>query len=227
MNIDKNDINIKELQKGIKMILEGFEEQKKQYIAIINSMNEKIDSLEQQINKLKEENSLYQNKLRTLQKNIKCISKSICDLKDDEILINDENKKNEILDKEIKNNNLMENENYLELLKEKNKANDSFRIHKNKFEIMKNKNTNHINKFFNDFNYYIKDEVNIENRQDKVYMKAINKILNNKIKKDKSDLKKMNNKAINENIKHSKKNNFNQLNIFTILICFNFIFKIY
>ena len=36
MNIDKNDINIKELQKGIKMILEGFEEQKKQYIAIIN-----------------------------------------------------------------------------------------------------------------------------------------------------------------------------------------------
>ena len=200
MNIDKNDINIKELQKGIKMILEGFEEQKKQYIAIINSMNEKIDSLEQQINKLKEENSLYQNKLRTLQKNIKCISKSICDLKDDEILINDENKKNEILDKEIKNNNLMENENYLELLKEKNKANDSFRIHKNKFEIMKNKNTNHINKFFNDFNYYMKDEGNTENRQDKVYMKAINKILNNKIKKDKSDLKKMNNKAINENI---------------------------
>ncbi len=212
MNIDKNDINIKELQKGIKMILEGFEEQKKQYIAIINSMNEKIDSLEQQINKLKEENSLYQNKLRTLQKNIKCISKSICDLKDDEILINDENKKNEILDKEIKNNNLMENENYLELLKEKNKANDSFRIHKNKFEIMKNKNTNHINKFFNDFNYYIKDEGNIENRQDKVYLKAINKILNNKIKKDKSDLKKMNNKAINENIKYFEKKEKDEIN---------------
>jgi len=212
MNIDKNDINIKELQKGIKMILEGFEEQKKQYIAIINSMNEKIDSLEQQINKLKEENSLYQNKLRTLQKNIKCISKSICDLKDDEILINDENKKNEILDKEIKNNNLMENENYLELLKEKNKANDSFRIHKNKFEIMKNKNTNHINKFFNDFNYYIKDEGNIENRQDKVYMKAINKILNNKIKKDKSDLKKINNKAINENIKYFEKKEKDEIN---------------
>ena len=212
MNIDKNDINIKELQKGIKMILEGFEEQKKQYIAIINSMNEKIDSLEQQINKLKEENSLYQNKLRTLQKNIKCISKSICDLKDDEILINDENKKNEILDKEIKNNNLMENENYLELLKEKNKANDSFRIHKNKFEIMKNKNTNHINKFFNDFNYYIKDEGNTENRQDKVYMKAINKILNNKIKKDKSDLKKMNNKAINENIKYFEKKEKDEIN---------------
>ena len=212
MNIDKNDINIKELQKGIKMILEGFEEQKKQYIAIINSMNEKIDSLEQQINKLKEENSLYQNKLRTLQKNIKCISKSICDLKDDEILINDENKKNEILDKEIKNNNLMENENYLELLKEKNKANDSFRIHKNKFEIMKNKNTNHINKFFNDFNYYIKDEGNIENRQDKVYMKAINKILNNKKKKDKSDLKKMNNKAINENIKYFEKKEKDEIN---------------
>ena len=212
MNIDKNDINIKELQKGIKIILEGFEEQKKQYIAIINSMNEKIDSLEQQINKLKKENSLYQNKLRTLQKNIKCISKSICDLKDDEILINDENKKNEILDKEIKNNNLMENENYLELLKEKNKANDSFRIHKNKFEIMKNKNTNHINKFFNDFNYYIKDEGNTENRQDKVYMKAINKILNNKIKKDKSDLKKMNNKAINENIKYFEKKEKDEIN---------------
>ena len=122
------------------------------------------------------------------------------------------NKKNEILDKEIKNNNLMENENYLELLKEKNKANDSFRIHKNKFEIMKNKNTNHINKFFNDFNYYIKDEGNIENRQDKVYMKAINKILNNKIKKDKSDLKKMNNKAINENIKYFEKKEKDEIN---------------
>ena len=106
----------------------------------------------------------------------------------------------------------MENENYLELLKEKNKANDSFRIHKNKFEIMKNKNTNHINKFFNDFNYYIKDEGNIENRQDKVYMKAINKILNNKIKKDKSDLKKMNNKAINKNIKYFEKKEKDEIN---------------
>jgi uridine kinase len=69
------------------MILEAFNEQKKQYINIINSMNEKMILLEQQISKLKEENTFYQNKLHILQKNIKCISKSICQLKDDEILI--------------------------------------------------------------------------------------------------------------------------------------------
>ena len=85
--MDGKNIDIKEFQRGIQIIIEAFNEQKKQYIKIINSMNERINSLEHIVNKLKEENSFYQNKLQTLQKNIKCISKSICQLKDDEILI--------------------------------------------------------------------------------------------------------------------------------------------
>ena len=96
MIINENNIDIKEFQRGIQMILEAFTEQKKQYIAIINSMNEKIISLEQQVSKLKEENSVYQNKLHNLQQNIKSISKSIIQLKDDETSINDENNNKKI-----------------------------------------------------------------------------------------------------------------------------------
>ena len=84
MSINDRNIDMKELKKGIQMILTAFNEQKEQYLKIINSMKEKIISLEDQIMKLKEENNLYQNKLYTLQKNIKCISKTICQLKEDE-----------------------------------------------------------------------------------------------------------------------------------------------
>ena len=99
------------------MILEAYNEQKKQYIAIINSMNEKIISLEQQVSKLKEENSVYQNKLHNLQQNIKSISKSIIQLKDDEISINDENNKKIEKKGDI---NLNENEGYMKSLMNKN-----------------------------------------------------------------------------------------------------------
>jgi len=84
MNIDEKIVNIIDLKKGIKMILTAFSEQKAQYLKIINSMKEKIILLEEQIIKLKDENKLYQNKLFSLQKNIKYISKTICQLKDDE-----------------------------------------------------------------------------------------------------------------------------------------------
>ena len=67
---NEKNIELKDFQKGIQKILEAFNEQKKQYINIINSMNEKLILLEQQINKLKEENAFYQNKLHKLQKNI-------------------------------------------------------------------------------------------------------------------------------------------------------------
>jgi chromosome segregation ATPase len=78
MSNNERNLDMKELQKGIQMVLAAFNEQKEQYIKIINSLKERIMSLEEEMMKLKEENSLYQNKLYTLQKNIKNISKTIC-----------------------------------------------------------------------------------------------------------------------------------------------------
>ena len=55
-------------------------------------MKQKISILEEQIKKLKEENILYYNKLNMLQKNIKYISKTIYQLKDeDDEFIDDKN----------------------------------------------------------------------------------------------------------------------------------------
>ena len=91
MSVNENNIDMKELKKGIQMILTAFNEQKEQYIKIINSLKERILSLEEQVNKLKEENILYQNKLYTLQKNIKCISKTIYQLREDEESVEEKN----------------------------------------------------------------------------------------------------------------------------------------
>ena len=89
---NENKFNIKNLDKGVQIILTAFKEQKEQYLKIINSMKQKINILEEQIKKLKEENILYYNKLTILQKNIKYISKTIYQLKeDDDELIDDKN----------------------------------------------------------------------------------------------------------------------------------------
>ena len=202
MIVDEKDLDKKEFQKGIQIILEAFNEQKKQYIKIINTMNEKIISLEQQINTLKEENTLYQNKLYNLQKNIKCISKSICQLKDDEILINDsDNNNNKINEKD--NNNLFENENYLKPIINKNKFNDIFKTHNlNLLDNQKTKNKNHKNIYYNEIKNITKEEDISSNKKDKIYKKAINKILNNKNMKNKNDSNIINKKVINENINY-------------------------
>ena len=42
MSINDRNIDIKELKKGIQMILRAFNEQKEKYLKIINSMKEKI-----------------------------------------------------------------------------------------------------------------------------------------------------------------------------------------
>ena len=201
MIINEKNIEIKDFQKGIQVILEAFNEQKKQYMNIINSMNEKMILLEKQINKLKEENAFYQNKLHTLQKNIKCISKSICQLKDDEILNNEEindNSSNNV-DKNVKNSSFDKN-NYLKLISDKNK--DLQKIHNlNKIDAQNARNKNHKNKYINELNYYTRAEDISINKKNKIYMKAINKILNNNIVKNKNNLMNINNKIINDNIK--------------------------
>jgi len=198
MIINENNIDIKEFQRGIQMILEAFTEQKKQYIAIINSMNEKIISLEQQVSKLKEENSVYQNKLHNLQQNIKSISKSIIQLKDDELSINDENNNKKIEKKgDI---NLNENEDYMKSLMNKNPKKDIFEINfLNKIENQKTKNRNNKNnknKYLNELNYYTRENDISVNKKDQIYMKAINKILSSRINKNKNDSKILHNNDI-------------------------------
>ena len=59
MSNNEKNMDMKELQKGIQMVLEAFNEQKEQYIKIINSLKERIKSLEMEMLKLKEENNLY------------------------------------------------------------------------------------------------------------------------------------------------------------------------
>jgi len=198
MIINENNIDIKEFQRGIQMILKAFTEQKKQYIAIINSMNEKIISLEQQVSKLKEENSVYQNKLHNLQQNIKSISKSIIQLKDDEISINDENN-NKKIEKKV-DINLNENEGYMKSLMNKNSKKDIFEINfLNKIENQKTKNRNNKNnknKYLNELNYYTRENDISVNKKDQIYMKAINKILSSRINKNKNDSKNLHNNDI-------------------------------
>ena len=197
--MDGKNIDIKEFQRGIQIIIEAFNEQKKQYIKIINSMNERINSLEHIVNKLKEENSFYQNKLQTLQKNIKCISKSICQLKDDEILINDKDKENSKIIEDKDKNNLNENESFLKSILDKKNITDYFEINNsNKFEIQDIKNKNQKNKFNEKLNYYTNENDISNNKRDIIYMKAINKLLSNRISKNKKDISNINNKALNQ-----------------------------
>ena len=200
MIVNGTNIDIKDFQKGIQMILEAFNEQKKQYLNIINSMNEKMILLEQQVSKLKEENAFYQNKLHTLQKNIKCISKSICQLKDDEILNNDV-----INDNIVKNpiTNKFDKDNYLKIIMDKNK--DLLNIHNlNKLENQKTKNKNHKNKYINELNYYTGEQDISIIKKDKIYKKAINKILNIDSIKNKTDSISIKKKDINDNIKFNE-----------------------
>ena len=201
MIINEKNIEIKDFQKGIQVILEAFNEQKKQYMNIINTMNEKMILLEKQINKLKEENAFYQNKLHTLQKNIKCISKSICQLKDDEILNNEEfnDNSNNNVDKNVKNSSYDKN-NYLKIISDKNK--DLQKVHNlNKIDAQNARNKNHKNKYINELNYYTREEYISINKKNKIYMKAINKILTNNSVKNKNNLMNINGKIINDNIK--------------------------
>ena len=217
MIINEKELDKKDFQKGIQIILEAFNEQKKQYIKIINTMNEKIISLEQQINNLKEENTLYQNKLLILQKNIKCISKSICQLKDDEILNNvtqdnnNNNNNNKINEKD--KSNLFENEKYLKPTINKNQFNDLFKTHNlNMNDKQKMNNKNHKNMYYNEINYYTKDGEVSSNKKDKIYKKAINKILNNKNMMNKNESNNINKKANNENINYLENKEKVQMN---------------
>jgi hypothetical protein len=212
---------MKELKKGIQMILTAFNQQKAQFIKIINSMKEKIILLEDEIVKLKEENNLYQNKLFTLQKNIKCISKTICQIKDDEESI--EEKNNSFTDKYDKSNSI-EQEDNAKLTKEKN--NIFFKKHSlNKLEIKKpekinNKIIQDLNNYFNDY-YNREDDIKIKNKEN-IYLNGVYMTLNNKKNKNKKESRSTisnnineenNNKSDNKEIKENSSDNNNNDNI--------------
>ena len=192
MSIKDRNIDMKELKKGIQMILTAFNQQKEQFIKIINSMKEKIILLEDQIVKLKEENNIYQNKLFTLQKNIKCISKTICQLKDDEESV--EEKNNSYTEKYNKSNSDDQEDNSVKLSKDKN--NIFFKKHSlNKLEIKKpekinNKIIQDLNNYFNDYNnfYNREDDITIKNK-DNIFLNDVYKTLNSKKNKNKKESK--------------------------------------
>ena len=216
MSINDRNIDMKELKKGIQMILTAFNQQKAQFIKIINSMKEKIILLEDEIVKLKEENNLYQNKLFTLQKNIKCISKTICQIKDDEESI--EEKNNSFTDKYDKSNSI-EQEDNAKLTKEKN--NIFFKKHSlNKLEIKKpekinNKIIQDLNNYFNDY-YNREDDIKIKNKEN-IYLNGVYMTLNNKKNKNKKESRSINeennNKSDNKEIKENSSDNNNNDNI--------------
>ena len=207
MSVNENNIDMKELKKGIQMILTAFNEQKEQYIKIINSLKEKILSLEEQVNKLKEENILYQNKLYTLQKNIKCISKTIYQLREDEESVEEKNMSD--FDKSEKTNS--EDTEKKILMKEKDKIDDFYKKYNlNKLELTKIKKINNKNQEENNFllednnNFRRDDDIKIKNK-DNSYMKNIYNNLNNKNNQSKKDSKSKISSIINDDLSINNK----------------------
>ena len=192
MLIKEKKIDIEELKKAIQLILKAFNEQKVQYVKIINSLEEKISLLKKENKKLKEENNLYKKKLYTLQKNIKYVSKRIYQLRDDEESfeekhMSDNNKNN-------KNNSIEQNQN-LKIKLTKDNDNKFFKkIKSNKFGLNKfntyNQKSKELNNYINkNKNFYSRDDDIQIKKKDYSYMCSIYKILNDKKIKNKEDSK--------------------------------------
>jgi len=207
MSVNENNIDMKELKKGIQMILTAFNEQKEQYIKIINSLKEKILSLEEQVNKLKEENILYQNKLYTLQKNIKCISKTIYQLREDEESVEEKNMSD--FDKSEKTNS--EDTEKKMLMKEKDKNDDFYKKYNlNKLELTKIKKISNKNQEENNYllvdnnNFRRDDDIKIKSK-DSSYMKNIYNNLNSKKNQSKKESKSKISSIINDDLSINNK----------------------
>ena len=124
----KNDKEQKDqslLDKGFKIILCAFNEQKKEY-------SKNILQLESEIKKLKEENYIYKNKLTLLQQKLNSLSKTVCVLD-----VDTEESKNELDKKIIESQKIMStvNNEYKNNLNKNKKKNNSV---SNKFSLYKN-----------------------------------------------------------------------------------------
>ena len=109
----KNEINESLLDKGLKMIIQAFNEQKNEY-------NQKISLLQLEIKKLKEENFLYKNKLTSLQQKLNSLSKTA--LLFDEVTEDKKNEENKIMGQNLNNEILLSSDNINNIMS-KNKNN--------------------------------------------------------------------------------------------------------
>ena len=139
------------LDKGIKIILYAYNEQKKEY-------SKNINQLESEIKKLKEENYIYKNKLSILQQKLNTLSKTVCVL-DEEA----EEAKNDIDKKILESKKIMatvNNEYYNNKNRKKNNSvSNKFTLYKN--FLLQNKNNNFpINKDIESKNSKIKAHSN-------------------------------------------------------------------
>ena len=131
---DQNDQSL--LDKGMKIILCAFNQQKKEY-------SKNIFELETEIKKLKEENYIYKNKLTILQQKLNTLSKTVCDLD-----IEAEEAKNQVEKKITESKKVMAtvNNEYRKNLSKNRKKNSSvgnkFTLYKN--FLLQNKNNNFI-----------------------------------------------------------------------------------
>ena len=85
----KNEINVNEslLDKGLKIIIQAFNEQK-------NEFSQRLSLLQSENKKLKEENFLYKNKLTSLQQKLNSLSKTA-------LLLDEETEDKKIEEKKI------------------------------------------------------------------------------------------------------------------------------
>ena len=188
MNKSSEEYQIEQsiLNKGIKLIIYAFNNQKNEY-------TKNIDQLESEIKRLREENFIYKNKLSNLQKKLDSLSKTVCVVDSDNEEIKNQNDKGirqyelymkESLNKDLYNNNRTLTNNY----NKKNEINNKINFYKKFF--LQNKN-------FASFQEYPKNsKINPNNQRNLKYM-------------IKSPLNSAYNKVL-ENIKYTKKANNNK-----------------
>jgi len=224
------------LEKGLKIIIRAFNEQKKEY-------SKNIFLLQSEIKKLKEENSIYKNKLTSLQEKLNSLSKTALLLDEDvEESKNEEEKKvlmqtlntefhfpNKTLINKNKNNNFSRNNrtslgNNISNIKKKFKTNIfNDNVENKKNNDVKNINNNHKRTYSNNYKN-LKYMINYQKKP--IYKKAFNYLrnstnnisenisndfeINNNNLEEKIDLKDM--EISNDNDNDSKL--YNKLNLF-------------
>lgn len=197
-NNNDNSTNKKDFDKGVNMIMIAFNQQKEQYLNIINSLKEKIIFLEEQIKKLKEVNILYKNKLNSVQKNIKNISFSICQIKDD-----DKSNKN---DKEEN----IPNKNKQHIKDNNGKEKKNRRQNLNKSELKKILyNNDEINKIFTERKHINADddiEINNIKKQRLIKNNMLKNLYHTKSKNKKKSIISISNSLKNNDINNNNNN---------------------
>ena len=170
------------LDKGLKIIIYAFNEQKKGY-------SKNILQLETEIRKLKEENYIYKNKLTILQKKLNILSRTVCDVD----LASGE-MKNQIEEKLIESKKVMStvNNEYNHINRNRRKNNSvSNKLYLYKNFLLQNKNnllyqpqddSKHLSQktYSNNFQYSLKNKIDSNKHSYNKLIENINYIKKNK-----------------------------------------------